>query len=296
MTRIKDQFTERPTRFVGIDERQGWWLKCYEITIDGEETSREIRAAADAAIGRHLVGTAVNGSVGFVVMHAGQDAIWLLINLWNGELLHQVTLSASLDTPDVFAPVGVDGPSACVWELRVIAHEREAYVRHVLASTGPVRVKTYLSDSVEIRITSECVIGRCDHRATIKAFNARWNAGDVDGLMDLLTKNPVYRASTGPEPGEVHHGQANVRAAFERIMSSESTLGPPPPVEQVVFIEGDRGVSSWSYRGQDSDDNTCLIEGVDLWVFEQGRIALKDAYRKAFPDVPKGSVTQGESS
>jgi len=54
-------------------------------------------------------------------------------------------------------------------------------------------------------------------------------------------------------------------------------------------------MSSWSYRGQDHLGKSCQIEGIDLWVFEQGRIALKDAYRKAFSDTPKGTVPQDDS-
>tara|TARA_E500000318_G_scaffold102269_1_gene106447 strand:- start:2783 stop:3676 length:894 start_codon:yes stop_codon:yes gene_type:complete len=295
MTRIKAQFTERPTRFVGTDDRQGWRLKRYEITLTGVEVASEIRAGAEATVDRHLAAVAIEPSVGFVVMHAGEDAIWLLINLWNHELLHQVTLSASLDTPDVFAPVDADGPSACVWELRVIAHEREAYVRHVLhAPTDPARYDTYLSDSSGEHIPGADANGRCNHRAVIEAFNARWSDGDVDGLMKLLTENPVYRASTGPGPGEAHHGQAEVRAAFERVMATESALGASPPDKPLILIDGNQGISSWAYRGRDHLGNPSLIEGVDLWVFEQGRIALKDAYRKAFPDVPTGTVAQGE--
>jgi len=47
--------------------------------------------------------------------------------------------------------------------------------------------------------------------------------------MELLTENPVYRASTGPGPGEVHHGLAEVRAAFERVLATESAFGTLPP-------------------------------------------------------------------
>lgn len=293
MKRKKAQFSVRPARFFGSDDRHGWRLKRYEITLDGRDIASEIRVGAEAAIDRHLIAMAIEPTVGFVVLHAGEDAIWLLINLWHGELLHQVTLSASLNTPGVFAPVGANGPSACVWELRVIAREREAYVQHVLlAPTDPARADIYLSDSSGAQIPGADASRRCDHTATVEAFNARWNDGDVNGLMELMTDDPAYRASTGPEPGATHCGQADVRAAFERVMATEATLGAPPPAEQTIIVEGDRGVSSWSYRGRDPRGRPCTIEGVDLWIFDQGRIALKDAYRKAFPDMLQSAAAQ----
>jgi hypothetical protein len=67
-------------------------------------------------------------------------------------------------------------------------------------------------------------------------------------------------------------------------MALESAHGKPPPTERTILIEGHRGISSWAYQRRDHQGESCVIEGVDLWTFEQGRIAIKDAYRKAFPD------------
>ena len=36
-------------------------------------------------------------------------------------------------------------------------------------------------------------------RRTLTAFSAAWDAGDVDTLLSLMSDNPVYRGSTGPE-------------------------------------------------------------------------------------------------
>lgn len=278
------RFTDRPTRFVGVDERQGWRLKHYEITLDGAEVAREIRAAMDAVIDEHLAGTTIEPFVGFVIVHAGKDAVWLLIDLWQNELLYHAVFRAELDSPGAFAPVASGGLAGCVWEFRVIAHEREAYVGSSRAVGDLAWAETYLSDSCGAAVSGAKVNGQSGHRATIETFNTRWNAGDVNGLMDLLSEFPEYRASTGWGPGEVYRGRDEVRTAIERIMASESTHGQPPPTEQAILIEGHRGISSWAYQGRDHKGKPCVIEGVDLWTFDGDRIAIKDAYRKAFLD------------
>ena len=38
-------------------------------------------------------------------------------------------------------------------------------------------------------------------RQTIIRFGTAWAAGDVDGLMSLMSDEPRYRGSTGPDPG-----------------------------------------------------------------------------------------------
>lgn len=278
------RFADRPTRFIGVDKLQGWQLKRYEITLDGAEITYEIRVAVDAVIDRHLAGAMIKPSVGFVILHAGKDAIWLLIDLWHNELIYHTLFRAELESPSVFAPVGSGGLAGCVWELRVIAHERNAYVRSSREANDLVWTETYLSDSCGAIAPLVKVNEREGHRTTIETFNARWNAGDVDGLMDLLSEFPEYRASTGTGPGEVYRGRDQVRSAIKRIMASESTHGKPPHTDPAILVEGHRGISSWAYRGRDHQGNPCVIEGVDLWTFEGEHITIKDAYRKAFPE------------
>lgn len=278
------QLADRPTRFIGVERCRGWQLKHYEITLDGLEVAGEIRDAVGAVVDAHLAGSPHEPSVGFVILHAGTDAVWMLVDLWQNELLYQALFRAALDTPTNFEPVGSDGPVGCVWELRVISHERGAYVRSKHEPDEPAKATAYLSDTDGAVVPSLGDLPQCNHRVTLTAFAERWDAGDVDGVMDLFSEDPVYRASTGSGPGSVHRGRDDVRAAIERVMAAESAHGTPPQAEQTILVEGDRAISTWAYQGQGPAGEPCLIEGVDLWTFEGGRIAIKDAYRKAFPD------------
>ncbi len=118
-------------------------------------------------------------------------------------------------------------------------------------------------------------------RETIIRFGSAWAAGDVDGLMSLMSDQPRYRGSTGPEPGIEFVGSEQVRAAFERIAGPNAGSPPaePAPPPEMYFFE-DRALAFWRLKFPGSD---CLVEGVDVMTFtDDGRIAVKDAYRKAF--------------
>lgn len=118
-------------------------------------------------------------------------------------------------------------------------------------------------------------------RQTIIRFGTAWAAGDVDGLMSLMSDEPRYRGSTGPDPGNEFVGSEQVRAAFERIAGPNAGSEPPtpaPPPEMYFF--GNRALAFWRLKFPGSDRE---VEGVDVMTFtNDGRIAVKDAYRKAF--------------
>ena len=44
-------------------------------------------------------------------------------------------------------PATPEDPIACVWDLSVIAHEREAWIRHMLAKPSGVDAEGYLGDA-----------------------------------------------------------------------------------------------------------------------------------------------------
>lgn len=59
---------------------------------------------------------------------------------------------ASLDDPTRFADVASRHVGPCVWELAVQAHEREAWLRHVLANPAGPDLDAYLRDGLSARL------------------------------------------------------------------------------------------------------------------------------------------------
>ena len=49
------------------------------------------------------------------------------------------------------------------------------------------------------------------------------------------------------------------------------------------FVNGDRGVSEWIFTGTGADGKRVEVHGCDLFTFREGKIAVKNSYRKYRP-------------
>ncbi|MCE2529740.1 MAG: hypothetical protein J4G11_07715 [Acidimicrobiia bacterium] len=107
-------------------------------------------AAANAYLADTLPTSGPDGGVGFLIVHHGSEQVWILADLWNGDMVCQHTSCADLDNPTRFRPVPAGGPTACVWELAVHAHERDAYIEHVLDPANGPDIDIYLADTITI--------------------------------------------------------------------------------------------------------------------------------------------------
>jgi len=151
-------FEPRPVRAGAPIEHSGWRLKPYTITLPGETLDegtyeRGMRVAlgalpAPAAAVRRP-------GVGFVIRHQGLDPrggrVHYLVLCWwdNANELFVETFIHGADTGREWVN-GQGRGSVCVWDLEVIGHEREAYVRHVLGAGGS-DVDAYLADTMAPR-------------------------------------------------------------------------------------------------------------------------------------------------
>jgi hypothetical protein len=279
-------FSAREPRACGaFDVGNTWTLKWYEMSAGPNPIPGGVRAAAQEQVRDALHGQQ-GGQAGFVVLHVGEEAVWLLCDTWHADILHHLLWRAELSRPEVFASVRPGGPTACVHELAVVAHERNAYVAHVL-DADPPDWAGYVSDQY----------GALDRqrRRVLLTFDQAWRAGDVDLLMTLMADEPRYAASTGPGPGQVHEGRAAVRRAFTTVIRAESAAAPtnstaPPLDDDGIWLHGDRAVTRWQYVAEDPAGRPSVVHGVDLWEFDGFQLKSKDAFRKAWPTL--GSTSE----
>jgi hypothetical protein len=146
-------FRPRPTQPLGVEEIQGWSLKWYAINVEPEPIDQEIVEAAKELVATAIPVADVDPAVGFVIVHRGEEAVWLLPALWRGDILYQRVFGAPLSDPTRFKEVGgPDGPTACVWELVVHAHERDAFVAHVLSGARGPDAAAYLRDVTSVEV------------------------------------------------------------------------------------------------------------------------------------------------
>ena len=115
----------------------------------------------------------------------------------------------------------------------------------------------------------------------LQAFADAWNRHDVDALMSFMTQDCVFEASAGPEVfGARYAGHESVRAGFAEVWA---TFPDAHWGEARHFVHGDRGVSEWTFTGTRADGSRVAVHGCDVFTFRDGKIALKDSYRKNRP-------------
>lgn len=112
----------------------------------------------------------------------------------------------------------------------------------------------------------------------LQTFADAFNAHDMNAIMLHMTEDCIFEASAGPDyDGEKFTGQERVRKAFENVFS---TFPDAHWGNARHFIVGDRGFSEWIFSGTKADGTKVEVTGCDLFTFRDGRIAIKNSYRK----------------
>lgn len=120
--------------------------------------------------------------------------------------------------------------------------------------------------------------------ATLAAFGDAWNRHDIDALMSFMTDDCVFETAAGPDAcGTRHVGTAAVRKAFA---SAWEAVPDAQWRDARHHVMGDFGVSEWTFTGTAADGSRIEVNGVDLFTFRDGKIALKNVFRKARPNLP----------
>ena len=117
----------------------------------------------------------------------------------------------------------------------------------------------------------------------LQAFADAWNRHDVDALMSFMTDDCVFEASAGPDVcGTLYEGREAVRAGFSEVWATypDAHWG-----NARHFVCGNRGVSEWIFTGTRADGTRVEVNGCDVFTFRDGKIAVKNSYRKNRPPI-----------
>lgn len=117
----------------------------------------------------------------------------------------------------------------------------------------------------------------------LQAFADAWNRHDVDAILSFMTEDCIFESSAGPEVwGTRYAGREAVRAGFAEVFE---TFPDAHWGNARHFVQGDRGVSEWTFTGTRKDGTRVEVHGCDLFTFRDGRIFLKNSYRKNRPPI-----------
>jgi len=118
---------------------------------------------------------------------------------------------------------------------------------------------------------------------TLVAFAAAWNRHDIDALMGFMTDDCVFHAVAGPDLfGRSFAGRAAVREGFQLAWQ---TFPDAAWLDGRHFVCGDHGVSESSFSGTKPDGTRIEARMVDVFTFRDGKITVKNAFRKDRPPI-----------
>jgi steroid delta-isomerase-like uncharacterized protein len=118
----------------------------------------------------------------------------------------------------------------------------------------------------------------------LQAFADAWNRHDADALMLFMAEDCIFEASAGDEVwGTRYAGREAVRAGFAEVWE---TFPDAHWANARHFVHADRGVSEWTFTGTRADGTRVEVHGCDLFTLRDGKILLKNSYRKNRPPIP----------
>lgn len=116
-----------------------------------------------------------------------------------------------------------------------------------------------------------------DLAATFDAFNRH----DIEGVMAHFAQDCVFYAVAGPEVfGSKVEGREAVALALANVWKQ---MPDARWDHHGHFVHGDRAVSEWTFSGTDRDGSRIEAEGADLFTLRDGKIIVKQAFRKQRP-------------
>ncbi len=116
-----------------------------------------------------------------------------------------------------------------------------------------------------------------DLKFTFDAFNRH----DIDAVMKHFAEDCVFTTVAGPEEfGARITGREAIAKAFVGVWTA---MKDAEWADHRHFVCGDRGVSEWTFRGTDAEGRRVEAQGVDLFTIRDGKLVMKQAFRKQRP-------------
>ncbi|MFO0582439.1 MAG: DUF1272 domain-containing protein [Anaeromyxobacter sp.] len=140
-------FTARARRYHGVAVLGEWRVKRYALW--SVERAPPDAAALDEALrlARAVLDRAARGGLGFVILHHGRDGDYLLVDWWSDEDVLNHRLLVRPTGEPAFRDPRQASWLACVWELELVAGERDLWVETTMADPPRPYLERHVADS-----------------------------------------------------------------------------------------------------------------------------------------------------
>ncbi len=154
--KLSEPYVARAVRCLEIWPAGEWRMKVYGIAHRGDQPSQGLIAAGKKVAQRLLRDMAARHEhygVGILGVHQGRGEDVVFVDWWadENELHHHVFTAPSMQ-PDRLQYALPDRPIICVWDLAVLAFERQAWLDTVLANPSGPDFEAYLATKLEGRL------------------------------------------------------------------------------------------------------------------------------------------------
>jgi hypothetical protein len=149
MLKLQEPYKTRPIRFLELWQEAGWRMKVYGIAYQGDRPRPQLVETAKQLARQRLPLAEAQSNhygVGFIGVHEGRGANFVFVDWWADENeLHHHVYTGPLDQPDKLEAWQPSDPIACVWDLRVLCFERQAWLDMVLKNRVGPDIEGYLA-------------------------------------------------------------------------------------------------------------------------------------------------------
>ena len=146
-----DPYSDRTIAFEGLQSIDDWQVKVYSISqhdrFQAAQSLHDVQAQLPTLLAAVKQSPLPLHRHAFVIVHEAREGIWVLLSWWTGgEMLETITRFVRYAAPEELLPSPHTGALVCVWELEVILHERQAWIRHVLSKAVEPDYARYQTD------------------------------------------------------------------------------------------------------------------------------------------------------
>ena len=143
-------YKSRTIEFRELVKVDGWQIKVYTITKNKQFSSHETLEEVKRAL-PHMLHDAKHSDLptyktAFAMVHEAREGVLILLTWWTGgEMVETKIFFSNYNTPHIIEPSPFkDKALVCIWELEVFAHERKAWIDHVLSKAENPDIGAYL--------------------------------------------------------------------------------------------------------------------------------------------------------